>query len=77
MDEVQISCPCGHMAKAGYREKDNPYSSYGIWSFENLNCIDNTVSKGVQMSLFEAISEASPECPICNEKILIEHCIAI
>ena len=64
-----VKCSCGYEASASYREKDNPYSSYGIWSFNNLHCQSNTVEKSVQMSLSEALVAAKPRCPECNENI--------
>lgn len=65
----EIECSCGHRASASYREKDNPYSSYGIWTFSNLECVSNQVEKAVQMSYSEAINAAKPKCPLCGSKI--------
>lgn len=65
----QIECSCGHLASASYREKDNPYSSYGIWTFTGLDCISNQVEKPVQMSYSEAVAAAKPKCPVCGTEI--------
>lgn len=74
MAEIRnIKCDCGHEASASYREKDSAYSSYGIWSFSNLDCSSNTVEKPVSMSLLSAISEAGPHCPKCSAKIETRH----
>ncbi|GAB1054280.1 MAG: hypothetical protein WAqPseu_02680 [Shewanella algae] len=64
-----ISCECGHKGSAKYRENDSLYSSYGIWTFTDLDCRKRQVEKPGQMSLFEAIESAEPKCPSCGTSI--------
>ena len=65
----ETKCSCGHLASTSYREKDKPYSSYGIWMFNNLDCISRQVEKPVQMSYSEALNESKPEFPACAPKL--------
>lgn len=65
----KILCDCGHIATAKYREKDNSYSSYGIWEFSDLMCESIQVMKPLSMTLDEAILEAKPSCPNCKKSI--------
>ncbi len=66
MEKKRIECKCGHIGFASYREKDNAYSSYGIWTFTGFLCGSNTVEKPFQMSFTEALSAAKPVCPECG-----------
>jgi hypothetical protein len=64
-----IECECGHIGTASYREKDNAYSSYGIWEFNGFICTSNHVEKKFQMSFREAVLEAEPVGQKCGRAI--------
>lgn len=69
MEKFEIICICGEIAHATYREKDTPYSSYGIWEFLNLNCKETSVEKKFTMSRSEAVVNAEPKCKKCGHSI--------
>ncbi|WP_257291072.1 hypothetical protein [Endozoicomonas sp. ONNA1] len=71
-ERYKVICPCGYKAEAYYREKDNPYSSWGIWTFEGLKCSEKTVQKKMQMYLSEGLAFAGPVCPKCDRKVTEE-----
>jgi len=76
-DIYSVNCVCGYnKAKAKCYERDTPYSSQVIWTFNGLTCNQNTVEKSGHFSLSNALSVAEPKCPKCNIEISEERFVA-
>lgn len=70
-EHYKVICTCSYMGSAKYREKDSPFSSYGIWEFQGFNCAKTPVERPVSMTMIDAIDEAKPFCPKCHQEINI------